>query len=216
MGTVLSVIGYVLPGIVVIALLLPLLPISVRLTYHDELTVRISVLGIVLFRYPSLQSTDDKQQRDKLSEEAKQPTLLMDLSRSLKEDGVGTVLTHLQGLARIAVGAVRRVLAAVTVDRLTLRLYIASEDASATAQNVGRVCGVVYPALTTIQAFVRVRRRDVTVTPDYLAEQGRVRGDIRLHAIPYCVLLAMLIALPAYLKWKKTLQQPKEEEQQYG
>lgn len=216
MDAVLAVIGYVLLSVVTVVLLLPLLPVVARLTYDDELTVRVSVLGIVAFRFSSVPAADPHPKKDKPSADSQKPTLLTDLSRSLKEDGVQTVVSHVQTLSRIVAGALRRVLAAVTVDKLILRLYIASEDASATAQNVGRVCAVLYPALTTVQAFLRIRHREVTVTPDYLADSGRVQGTMTVHGIPYRVLFAVLIALPAYFKWRKTLQQPKEEEQQYG
>lgn len=217
MGTVLAVIGYVLLSILAVVLLLPLLPVFVRFTYRDELSVQLSVLGIPVLRFsPSDEPSAATPKEDKPPTEKKIAAPLADLSRSLKEDGVGTALRHIRALARIAGGAGRRILAAVTVDELTLRLYVAAEDASATAQNVGRICAVLYPALTTVQAFLRIRHRAVTVTPDYLADTGRAEAAITVHAVPYRLLFAVLLALPAYFKWKKTLQRPKEEEQYHG
>jgi hypothetical protein len=215
-GAVLAVIGYVLLGLLVFILLLPALPVFVRFVFDGELQVRVYVLGLPIYRFssPAQEHPSPKIKKVKSEEKQEEQGFLSDLAGSLKRDGVTVVLTRLKELARIAVGAVRRVLAALTVDTLQLHLFIAAEDASATAQNTGKVCAVLYPALTTVQSVLRIRRRCVTVTPDFLSQQGRVQADITAHVIPYRLLLAVLIALPAYIKWKKN--DTVEEEKQHG
>lgn len=219
MGTVLAVIGYVLLGLLALVLLLPLFPVFVRVTFEEDLWVRVYLLGLPIVRFsPKTDETAPPPEpaADKPGTKPQKIGILTDLSRSLKEDGVKAVVHHITELARIAGGVLRRVFKALTVDRLILDLTVASGDAADTAQNCGKVCAVLYPALSALQLGLRIRHRAVTVTPDFLAEKGRMQADVTIHAVPYRVLFAALLALPAFLKWRKTLKPIQEEEQVNG
>ncbi len=197
-----SVIGYILLSLLGLLLFLLIVPVFARLQYREELTVRVRVFGIPAYRYSSAKkSAELKRKADKPADKPKKEKnpLLDDLAKRLKTESVGAAVEELRALARIVGGAARRVFKAVTVDGLQLRLVIASEDASATAQNVGRVCAVLYPSLTAIQSVIRIRRREVTVTPDYLAEQGSVTADVLLHVVPIRLVWAALCALVSYM-----------------
>ena len=225
MGTVLAVIGYVLLGLLALLLLLPLLPVYVRLRYREHLRLRIYLAGIPVFRYTASEQeeapsppTDIPKKTKKPAGEAKESPLAA-ISKRLREDGVAAVLSYAKSLATIAGGAIKRVLASLVVDKLCLQIYVASGDASETAQTVGKVCAGVYPALATIQSVVRIRRQAVEVIPDYLADKGRVDGEVLVHAIPYRLLWAALIAFIQYRKVENTRNTttqrgiPQEEEQ---
>ncbi len=189
------IVAYILLGLLGVLAVALLLPISARLEYETELTVCVRVCGVLVYRFYSSNPRPQKADKPPTASEDK----LHRLSERLKTDGVGTVLAELSALADTAKRFTRYVLRAVTVDRLALQLIIASEDASSTAQNTGRVCALLYPALTTLQAVLRIRRRAVTVVPDYLAQQGRVRADVRAHVIPVRLLPAALCAVRAYI-----------------
>ena len=117
---------------------------------------------------------------------------------------MSAVLSAVKELARMTVTTLRRVLSSFTIDNLKLQLYVASVDASTTAQMVGRICAVLYPALATIQSAVKIRRREVTVTPDFLAEKSTVSADMKLHVIPYRLLWAVIRVWPDFHAWRKT------------
>ena len=186
-----SVIGYSLLSVLAVILLLLLLPVFVRMQYREELAVRVFVWGIPVYRYSSKKPKPKaKKKADKPSKTKEKSSFLEDLSKKLKTDGVGAVVSETKNWANVALGASRRLCRAVTVDRLQLSLVVASEDAAATAQNTGRVCAVLYPSLTAIQSVVRIRHRAVTVTPDYLSETGSVTADITAHAMPIRLLWA--------------------------
>ncbi len=199
-----SIIGYSLLALLGLLVLLLILPVFVRLQYQEELTVCVRMFGIPVYRFSSERKKPDKlkqpkKKKDKpdgkakIKKKEKEKTgFLADMAQQFKTEGVSAVLGTVKALAVLAVGALKRVLKSVTVDRLQLQLIIASEDAAATAQNTGKVCAVLYPSLTVLQGVLRIRRRAVTVTPDYLGEKGRVSADVRLHVIPIRILWAAL------------------------
>lgn len=196
-----GIIGYSLLGLLGLLILLLILPVFVRIRYREELTVCVRVFGIPVYRYSSSEEKSDKpkkpkkqkkKERDKPKKTKEKGGFFSDLAKDLRAEGVSAVLGTVKALASLAVGALKRVLRAITVDRLQLQLLIASEDAAATAINTGRVCAVLYPSLSAIQCALRIRHRAVTVVPDYLAETGRVTADVRLHVIPIRALWAAL------------------------
>ncbi len=210
----LAILGYVLLGILALLILLLMIPVGVRVVYEEQLRVTVRVFGLpILTVKPSKQSPKETA-KDKPVTNKKEP--LVDLSRSLKEDGVGATVRLIESLARIATTALRRVLCAITVDRLRLQLTVVAVDASATAQLHGRVCAVLFPALTTVQSVLRIRRREVTVAPDFLAQTGSVRAFITAHAMPCRLLWAALCAWIAYRKFQKNQAVKSKEEQNNG
>ncbi|MBQ9964717.1 MAG: hypothetical protein IJP14_06315 [Clostridia bacterium] len=188
MITVLSIIGYGVLCLIALLLVILLIPVFVRVTYQEDLHVCVRFIGIAVYRYPS-----DKPSKAAKSESDKPNAALSDLSERLKRDSVGETVRLCKQLADLAVSTVRRLLRTVTVDKLYLAMFIAGSDAAQTAQKTGQVCAVLYPAVTAAQQTVlRIKRREITVTPDFLAENGRVTADITAHVIP---LFAVCIAL---------------------
>ncbi len=207
-----QIVGYVLLGVLALIVLVPAFPVFVRLTFKEELAVTVYVLGIPVFRFSSANSKP-KEEKPR-PEKAKPPAQdkpenpnnpLPRLAQQLKTDGVGTVLHTVGELARIAGGAFRRVLRAITVDKLALHLTVAGKDAADTAQTTGKICAVLYPGLSVLQYALRIRNREVTVTPDFLAEKGTARADATAHVVPYRLVWAALWAFLAYRRWNKQL-----------
>lgn len=221
------IIGYGLLGLLALLVLLLLFPIFVRVQYREELTVRVRVLGIPCYRFSSEKGRRKSEATAKRKKKAKtkdKPAghndkhgFLTDLANDLKKDGVSAVLGKLKALAQLAVGSAKRVLRSVTVDRLQLQLFIASEDAATTAIRTGQVCAALYPSLSALQGAVSIRHRAVTVTPDYLAEKGRVAADVKLRVVPIRLLWA---ALWTVLKLgsiaDRDITEKKKEEQEHG
>jgi len=202
-----KIIGFCLLGILLLLLALLLVPIYARVTFRDELRLCVRVWGIPLFRYSS-----DREVPQAADKEAKSSKLRSTAER-LKADGVGATLHLVRELTCLAAGAARRLLAAITVDKLCLQLYITGSDAAETAENTGKVCAVLYPAVTTLQQTVlRIRKRAITVTPDFLAEEGRVSADVTAHAIP---LRIVMIAIWLAFRYRVITKHNKEVSQ-YG
>ena len=87
---------------------------------------------------------------------------------------------------------------AITVDRLYLDVLVASGDAAQTAIDYGKICAVVYPIQALIESKMRVRRRAINISTDFLHDSGELKADIRLHAVPIRVLWAILLFFIGY------------------
>ncbi len=182
-----EIIGYCLLGILLLLLALLIVPVYARFTFNDELRLCVRVWGIPIFRYSSEGEAPQSAER-----EAK-PSKFRSTAEQLKTDGVGATLHLVKELTRLAAGVARRLIAAITVDKLCMQLYIVGSDAAETAENTGKVCAVLYPAVTALQQTVlRIRKRAITVTPDFLAEEGRAVADITAHIVPFRVLITAI------------------------
>ena len=99
----------------------------------------------------------------------------------LQQDDMAGTLHFIGDVAKLAKRAAGRFLRAVTVTNLQLQMLIATGDPADTAQLYGQVCSVLYPALETIAHYVRIRRRQVRVEPNFLLDKSQARFDIRLR-----------------------------------
>ena len=173
-----TVLWIVLLSLLGLLLLLLIVPIYLRITFQGELTVKIRIWGIPFKLYPKKKKKDKPPKAEKRRKES------FSVSQMLKEDGVGAVVSYYTSLARMLSTEAKRLLRAITVDHLDIRLTVASADAAETAQNYGRVCAAVFPAEAMLESCIRVKRRRVRVDPDFLAAKGKAALDIRLHAVP--------------------------------
>ena len=185
---------YVLLAVVALVLLLLSLPVVGRITYDGELTVYARILGIRVTLYPEEQEKTEPQTKRRTKK--KKPSKLQELKELLRQDDVAGTLRFIGDVAKLVKRAAGRFLRAVTVTHLQLQMLIATGDPADTAQLYGQVCGVLYPALETIAYYVRIRRRQVRVEPNFLLDKSQARFDIRLR-----ISLWRLIGVIVTLLW---------------
>lgn len=205
-----GIIGYGVLGILLILLAVLIVPVYARLTFRDELRLCVRVLGIPIFRYSS---EGESKRPSPSTKQMPKSSPLQSIAERLKADGVGATLQLIRELARLAIGTARRLIAAVTVDKLCLQLYVTGADAAQTAENTGKVCAALYPAVTALQQTVLcIKKREITVTPDFLATEGRAVADVTAHIIPLRVLLIAVLAVFRY----RNITNHQKEVTQYG
>ena len=208
---------YILSGILGAVLLLILLllfvPVYARFRYDGEVFLRVRVLGIPVTLLPkkaekATEKPIPKKKKAKPTKEKpekeKKPGFLDELKASFREDGVAATLGYLTDLAKLAVSAVGKVLAAVTVDGLRLELLIAAEDAADAAENYGKVCAAAYPALEVLGQVLHIKKRQVRIEPGFLVEKSDAYTDVRLHVWVCKVLWAGLVFLVKMMLLKNT------------
>ncbi len=207
-----AAVGYSFVGLLLLLLILLLIPAKIELHFVKEFTLCIRWLG---FRIVHFSSTDETKKSDSEREEdkPKKESLLQSVANTLKNDGVSATVHYLQQGAALAAGAACRLLAAVTVDVFVVKLIVASSDAAATAQNTGKVCALLYPAVTALQNVVNIRRREVTVTPDFLAEKGQAEVFVKAYALPIRILCVGLSILRQYSVWRRSIKNNRNEEE---
>lgn len=169
-------------------------PVYGRITYDGALSVRIRVLGIPFTILPKEKAEKKKRLAKKTAKE-KKPSAVQELAELLKQDDIGGTLHFLGGVAALAGKTIGRLLRSITVSELDLQMRIATDDVAVTAQRYGQVCSVLYPSLAIIERWVRIRRRNLRVEPNFLMETSAARFDIRLHVSLWRLLGAALALL---------------------
>lgn len=199
-------VGYIFLGLLSLLLITLVIPAYVQLRFKEELTICVRILGIPVFRF----SSDDEKKTE--SSKQDEPSTGKAVAASLKSDGVNATVQYVKQLTSLVVNTARRVFSAITVDKLTIQLTVSSSDASQTAQDTGRVCAVLYPAVTALQNVVNIRKREVTVTPDFLAEKGKAELELLAHAMP----LKLLFAVRQYFTARSIIKKENREEVEHG
>ncbi len=184
---------YILLGLAALLLVLLLVPVWVRLTYDGALRVRLWVLGVPVTVYPRERTASESAKPKEKA--AEKPSKLQELADLLRQDDIEGTLSFLQEAARLIGRAARRVLRAVTVDRLWLQMRIATGEADTTAQRYGQVCAVLYPTLEWMGRLLRIRRRDLRVEPNFLMDTCALRVDIRLRVSVWRLIFAAVAFL---------------------
>ncbi len=203
---------YILLGLLGLLVLVLAVPVYGRVTYDGDLRAKVRVLGIPITLLPQEEkpaaepkkSAKKKADTKKKKKQEEKPSKWQELTAMFREDGPAATLHYLCELAKLAGQAVGRLLKAVTVDRLSMELLVATGDPADTAVRYGQVCAALYPALAGIESRVRVRRRHLRVEPNFLLEKSDLALDLRLHIRVWQALWAALVLLVKFLLMKET------------
>lgn len=179
---------YSLLGVLVLLIVVLSVPISAHIAYDGKLLIRIRFLGIPITLVPqeekkSKKTSLSKKKKAKTSatKKKKSSSKLKELVELMKQDDLAGTLRFLRAVVRLAAKTIGKLLRSITVKRFDLLVVVASNDAAVTAQRYGKVCGVLYPALASIESVMRIRERDIRIEPNFLMEKSVVRFDVRLR-----------------------------------
>lgn len=177
---------YILLAIIALIVLAFSFRLTLQLDYHEmvELEVRYLFFRFKLLPWEKKEKApkEEKPVEQKPPEEKKpndKPAKPNPLKAFWQNEGVDGVIALLKETARIVSGMFRSIFKHVIIDKLFLQMYIGSGDAAQTANDYGKVCAEVFPALGAICSVMKVRKYDVDLSPDFLANQN----ETELHAI---------------------------------
>ena len=182
----------IIGGVLLFLLVLLLVPIRLRASFHGELLVRIRYLFIVKQLVPEKNKKKPKKAQKvqkkakKKAEKKEEPSF----GQMLKEDGVSATLTYYKKLVSLAGTIVKKLLRVLVVDKLEVQLRIATDDPADTAVDYGKACAVVYPAQALLESIVKVKKRTVQLAPDFTREKGEAAFDVQVHVTPLRMLKA--------------------------
>lgn len=203
---------YILLGLLGLLTLVLVVPVYGRVIYDKDLKATVWVLGIPITLLPQEEKTlsppTSKAKNNAVTQKKRnpqeKPSKWQELTAMFREDGPAATIHYLCELAKLAGQAVGHLLKAVTVDRLSLELLIATGDPADTAVRYGQVCSALYPALAGIESRVGVRRRYLRVEPNFLQEKSDIALDVRLHIRVWQALWAVLVLLIKFILMKET------------
>ena len=177
---------YILLAIIALIVLAFSFRLTLQLDYHEmvELEVRYLFFRFKLLPWEKKEKApkEEKPVEQKPPEEKKakeKPAKPNPLKAFWQNEGIDGVIALLKEMARIVSGMFRSVFKHVFIDKLFLQMYIGSGDAAKTANDYGKVCAEVFPALGAICSVMKVRKYDVDLSPDFLANQN----ETELHTV---------------------------------
>ncbi len=194
-----AIVGWILLALIGLVLLFLLVPVRVRVSYEQEWECRVWLFGVIPVYVYTPAKIESAKPRDKAADKRTEnktdkPSLMSELKTMYEQDGIGGVAAFLTKLLhivkRLVIGAVR----AVTIRQLKLLVRIGGE-ADEVAVNYGRVQAVLQPTLTALSHAVRIRKRQVQIEPQFLAEDHAVSLTMMVWVWPFAAVGAALAAL---------------------
>lgn len=180
----------VLVGIVAFFVLILSIPIKIQLGYDDKIRVTIKYLFLKINILPAAPKKkkekkpkeEKKPKQEKPKDEApkeKKPNPILEMVKANGYDGMMVVIKN---LARILGSYGGKVFKSVKFDRIDLHISVGTGDSAATAIKYGETCQKVYPVMGYICSHYLVKKYDIMVEPDFLANstEGEFYCDISL------------------------------------
>lgn len=170
---------YILLGIVAFFLIVLSIPVHISIGYDDKIRLSIRYFFIKLNILPSKQKPKkEKKPKEPKSEKPpeekpdkpkeKKPNPILEMVKANGHDGMMTVLTNLVRILKIYGG---KIFKSVVFDELDLYIDVGTGDSAATAIKYGQTCQKVYPLIGFICSNNVVKKYDVNVQADFLANK---------------------------------------------
>ncbi len=172
----------VIVGIILLIVLILSIPVKVSLGFDDK--IRLSVKYLFL-KFDILPAGPKKEKSDKPPKEPKppkekteqprvekKPNPIVEMVKANGFDGMMVVIKNLGEVLGVYGG---KLFKSVVFDEITVHISVGTGDSAATAIKYGKICQKVYPVMGFICANNLVRKYDIVVEPDFLA--NKTEGD---------------------------------------
>lgn len=169
----------VLCGIVLLFILLLSIPVKVSLVFDDKIRLSVKYFFIKLNILPLEKKGKKKKSKpkkepapkeEKTDEEPKEkkPNPIVSMIKANGYDGMMEVIGN---LGRVLGKYGGKLFKSIIFDRIDLHIIVGTGDAASTAIKYGETCRKVYPVFGFICSNNLVRKYDVNVAPDFLANK---------------------------------------------
>ncbi len=178
----------VLLGIVLFFVLVLSVPVRVSLSYDDKirLTVRYLFLKINILPVGSKKNKTPKkpkepkppkEPKEEETPKEKKPNPFVELLKANGHDGMMSVISNLGKVLGTYGG---KLFKSIIFDRLDLDITVGTGDSAGTAIKYGQTCQKVFPVMGFICSNNLVRKYDINVEPDFLANitEGKFYCDM--------------------------------------
>ncbi len=205
----LSIIGWVLLGLLLFVFVLLLLPVHTRIRYDGALQVWCGLGPVSLRLFPMKKKP--KTEKEKAQAAEKKAEKAAKKAAKPKKDKQKLTLEIICDYIRLGVEALGMMRRRLVLRNLTCHLKVASKDAASTALLYGRIAAAVSALYPVLERNLRVRHTDIAVDADFEHETLDVVADVTLAVCPLRMLLAGMILLIQFLKIQKKSKRPIEE-----
>lgn len=169
----------ILVGIIAFFVLILSIPIKVSLAFDNKIHLSVKYLFIKLDILPAgpkkekapKPEKEPKPEPEKPKEEApkeKKPNPILEMVKANGYDGMMLVIKNLGRVLGIYGG---KLFKSVVFDEIDVYISVGTGDAASTAIKYGETCQKVYPVLGFICSNNIVKKYDILVEPDFLANK---------------------------------------------
>ena len=175
----------ILLGLVLLIVLALWIPVGAELSFEESLTVRLKWLFLKLQIHPAKEKPAKKRAKKAQPAKAKAPAKGKKPKQKLDTQTVLEIIEFAPELLGKIGTLLSKILRCLTVKQLTLHIIVRGEDAHKTAESYGRLNAGLHGGLAVLRNFVKIRRMDIRLTPDFSGGgESEVRAYILLRAIP--------------------------------
>lgn len=179
----------VIAAIIGLFVLILSVPVHISVGYDDKIRVSIRYLFIKLNILPAAEKKkkekkpkkeSEKKEKPKKESEAKEkkPNPILEMVRANGQDGMMVVIRNLGRIMGLYGGKLSR---SVVFDEIVLHICVGTGDSAATAIKYGQICQKVFPVLGYICSNNIVKRYDIDVHPDFLANKTESEFYMDFH-----------------------------------
>ncbi len=201
----LSIIGWVLAGLLLFVLVLLLLPLHTRVRFDGTLQVWCGLGPVSLRLFPGKKKP--KTEREKAQAAEKKAAKAAKKAQKPQGPKQKITLEVICDYLRLGVQALGMMKRRLVVRDLTCHLKVASADAASTALLYGRIAAAVSALYPIFQRNLRLKRTDIAVDADFEGSKLEILADVTIAACPLRLLIAGVILLIRFLKIQKKTKQ---------
>ncbi len=168
----------ILLGIALFFVLVLSVPVRVTLAYDDKIRLSVKYLFLKINILPAgpkkekkpkpAKEEKPKEPKKEQPPKEKKPNPILEMVKANGHDGMMTVISNLGKVLGTYGG---RLFKSIVFDRLELDISVGTGDSAATAIKYGQTCNKVFPVMGFICSNNLVRKYDINVEPDFLANR---------------------------------------------
>ncbi len=196
-----------MPALIIIAAIIALIvavfciPVKVNGSYYDEFILDASWAFLKFNIIPMSMNNEKSPKKDKKpkkEEPEEEPENKSDESKEnpfvtfYKNQGFDGVIDLINNSARILARFFKYIKNHFIIKKLYLYMTVTSGDAASTALKYGKTCQKVFPALGYICSSFPVRKYDVNIEPDYIANENKAEFEFAFSIKPITITNAVV------------------------
>ena len=200
---------YVTGGILLLLFCLLIIPISVELRFHDEVSALVRYGGIKVFdtsknpeKTEKLAAAHGKKNTGdgKKAKKPKKNSFIAEIfEKKGKIEGIKLCARLIKAVLLKTVWVIKR----IKFRNLFLDICVSTDDAANTAIVYGEVCAVVYPVINLIDNMTTLTVKKVNVRTDFDKLSPDIEAAVLLKTRLIYGLIALISLYFTYLKLKK-------------
>ena len=209
MKTVLIVLGVIFS----LLLLLAFLPLTVDLSYRDELIFKIRYSGITLFDSEKKVGLKKSKKKPKKKTEDNTPKKESFFKKTYKQKGLLGTINYLSEILILLLKKLCWVIKRFKFRNFRLNLSVATSDAASTAINYGKICSAVYPVISFLETNADFKAKEINIKADFDETDSRFQISTLVTTRLFFWFVAAIAVLIEFLKLQRKEREKYERKQ---